>query len=413
MTTQYDPVQALAEARHEFGEHGGVNMSIETSATFTVMRWTMMPQIFSGRRGPHSDPEQGGCYLYGRHFNPTVYVLGRELAALEGTEDAYCTASGMSAIAATLLQLVGHGDHVVASATLYGGTHALLTSYLPARTGLQTTRVNTADLDAVARAFTPRTRVLYVESIANPTLAVADIPALADIAHAHGAVLVVDNTFSPLVVSPARLGADVVVYSLTKFVNGAADLIAGAICGSTEFIKSLMDIQSGSLMLLGPTMDPRIATEISLRLPHLGLRMAEHGRRALTLAGRLSELGLQVTYPGLPDHPQHALLDRLRNPGYGYGGIFTLDLGTTQRAGQLMERLQNVHRFGYMAVSLGYFDTLMSCSGVSTSSELSPAEQARAGIPPGLIRVSVGYTGSLEQRWAQLESVLRELGHLG
>jgi len=365
-----------------------------------------MPEIFQG----HLGPDVGGCYLYGRHFNPTVYVLGRQIAAYEGAQAGYCTASGLSAIAATIMQLCDTGDHVVASRTVYGGTFALLREYLPSKAAVTTTFVDVADLAEVEAAFTPRTKVLYCESLSNPTLRVADIPRLAEIAHRHGALLVVDNTFTPLIVAPIQHGADVVVHSLTKFMNGASDHIAGAVCGTTEFIMRLMDLHTGSLMLLGPTMDPQVAFDISLRLPHLGLRMAEHSRRAQAMASRLDALGLPVTYPGLAAHPDHALLQRLANPEFGHGGILTLDLGTRERAFEFMGLLQNEQQFGLMAVSLGYSETLMSCSAASTSSELSAEELEKARILPGLVRLSIGYTGTLEQRWLQLRSVLEQLG---
>jgi len=405
---RFNPIESLANLRHEFGEHGGVNMSIEASTTFTVMHADTMPEIFHGQLGP----DTGGCFLYGRHFNPTVYTLGRELAAIEGTEAAYCSASGMSAIACTIMQLCGHGDHIIAGDTLYGGTFAILHDYLPAKAGLDTTFVHITDHDGIEAAFTDRTRVLYVETMTNPTLVVADIPKLAEIAHGHGATLVVDNTFCPMVVSPAQLGADVVVYSLTKFVNGASDCIAGAICGEKSFIMSLMDLHTGSLMLLGPTMDPQTAYDVSLRLPHLGIRMKEHSRRAQVFAERLLEQKIPVVYPGLPSHPTHEILKRIGNAEFGFGGLLGIDLGTSERAFKFMETLQNKDRFGYMAVSLGYFDTLMSCSGSSTSSELSDDDQRRAGISPGYVRLSIGFTGSLEQRWNQLRDALQVVGLL-
>lgn len=404
---KFDPIESFADMRHEFGEHGGVNMSIETSATFTVLNANTLPDIFQGRKGP--DDGAGGCFLYGRHFNPTVYVLGRQLAALEGAEAGYCTASGMGAIASTIMQLCNHGEHIVASDTIYGGSFALLKDFLPAKAGLGVTFVEATDLEKVEAAFTPKTKVLYVESIANPTLRVADIPRLAELAHAHDAKLVVDNTFAPLILSPLKHGADIVVHSLTKFINGASDYIAGAICGTNEFIMELMDLHLGSLMLLGPTMDPKAAFNISMRLPHLGLRVAEHSRRALAFAERLRDAGLAVDYPGLREHPDHALLDRLRNAEFGYGGMLCLDLGDGRRASEFMEILQNKDRFGFMAVSLGYFETLMSCSSSTTSSELTEEEQARAGIRSGLVRMSIGYTGSLEQRWKQLRGALEIL----
>ena len=409
----FNPIESLAKVRHEFGEHGGVNRSIEASTTFTVLNAATMPDIFQGLRGPEDQQKSAeGCYLYGRHFNPTVYVLGRYVAAIEGTEAAYCTASGMSAIAGAIMQHCGPGDHVVASDTIYGGTFALLKEFLPVKAGVATMFLNIADLDAVRRAITPRTKIVYCETLANPTMVVADLRELAKIAHGVGASLIVDNTFTPMMVSPCMLGADVVVHSMTKFMGGGSDIIAGAVCGTKAFVSSLMDTHTGALMLLGPTMDPRVAFELSLRLPHLPLRIKEHSRRAQFFAERLSERGVPVSYPGLPDHPQHKLLTSMLNEGFGYGGMLAIDVGTKERAFRLMEYLQNEQRFGFLAVSLGYFDTLMSCSASSTSSEMSDEDLRAAGIAPGLVRVSLGYTGTLEQRWAQFEAGLKHIGVL-
>jgi len=400
-----NPVESLADTHREFGEHGGVNMSVEASTTFTVMKPGTMPELFQGEKAVAE-----GCYLYGRHFNPTVFNLGRQLAALEGTDVAYCTASGMAAISAAILQLCESGDHVVASHTIYGGTYALLHDFLPVKANIRTSFVDVTDLAAVEAAITSETKAIYAESIANPTLRVANIPALANLAHSHNIQLVVDNTFSPLVISPVQLGADIVVHSLTKFINGASDFIAGAICGSTEFVQGLMDLHQGPLMLLGPTMDPAVASQISLRIPHLPLRMAEHARRAQTFAEKLQKLGLRVTYPGLTTHPDHTLMGKLHCSEFGFGGVLTLDLGDEDKASQLLDLLQNKYRFGYMAVSLGYFDTLMCCPGSSTSSEMTDEELSSAGIDAGLVRMSVGYTGTVQQRWQQLERALTDVG---
>ncbi len=413
MAHRFDPVESMAAARHEFGEHGGVNLSIEASTTFTVMAADEMPKIFRGERGPFSmqaGNATGGCYLYGRNFNPTVYTFGRLLAAMEGTEAGYATSSGLGAIAAVLLQLCSSGESIVSSQTIYGGTFALMKEFFPLKTGIQTRFVDITNYQEVARALTETgSKVLYCETVANPTLVVADIPALSAIARRHGATLVVDNTFSPMIVSPAQLGADVVVHSVTKYISGASDVIAGAVCASEAFIYSMMDLHTGALMLLGPTMDPKIAHELTLRMPHLGLRIAEHSRRAQIFAERLRDAGAAVTYPGLPEHPQHELLESMANPGYGLGGLLTLDLGSIERANRFMEILQNEHSFGFMAVSLGYFETLMSCSGSSTSSELTEEEQRAAGIAPGLVRMSIGLTGSIEQRWGQLWDAYRRI----
>ena len=405
MMTARDPIERLANTRHEFGEHGGVNMSVEASTTFTVMQPGTMPELFQGRKAA---PE--GCYLYGRHFNPTVYILGRQLAAIEGTEAAYCTASGMAAITAALFQLCETGDHIVAANTMYGGTYALMHDFLPAKANIQTSFVDITDLAAVEAAMTDTTRVIYAESISNPTLRVANIPALAELAHRHGVKLVIDNTFSPLVLNPVALGADVVVHSMTKFINGASDIIAGAVCGSADFIQGLMDLHLGPLMLLGPAMDPMVASKISLRIPHLALRMREHAHRAQYLADKLRALGVSVAYPGLASHPDHELMKKLHRAEYGFGGIITLDLGNAEQADNLMDVLQNKYRFGFMAVSLGYFDTLMSNPRSSTSSEMTDEDMAIADIGAGLIRMSVGFTGSIEQRWQQLKSGLADIG---
>ena len=244
----------------------------------------------------------------------------------------------------------------------------------------------------------------------NPTLKFADIRALSKLAKTNNLQLVVDNTFTPMMISPARLGADVVVYSLTKYINGASDLVAGAICTTKAMVHQLMDLHTGRVMLFGPTMDPRMAYDIIQRLPHLAIRMREHSRRALAIGHRLDELGVPVTYPGLPSFRQHALATALINKGFGYGGMLTIDCGTRKRADDLLDELQNKEDFGYIAVSLGYFDTLMSCSGSTTSSEISEADQHKMGLSPGLVRMSIGYTGTLETRIQQIERAVRRVG---
>ncbi|KAA8526092.1 hypothetical protein F0562_007808 [Nyssa sinensis] len=400
-----DPAAALASSRHEFGEHGGVNMSIEASATFTVMEPETMRRMFAGELGPDRD-----FFIYSRHFNPTVLNLSRQMAALEGTEAAYCTSSGMSAISSVFLQLCSSGGHVVASRSLYGGTHALLTHFLPRACNITTTFVDMRDFEMVKGAIVEgKTNVLYFESMSNPTLAVASVPELCRIAHDKGVKVVVDNTFAPMVLSPARLGADVVVHSISKYISGGADAIAGAVCGPASLVNSMMDLHQGALMLLGPTMNAKVAFELSARLPHLGLRMKEHCHRALVYATRMKKLGLKVIYPGLEDHPDHAVLKSMANKEYGYGGILCVDMETEERANRLMHYLQNYTQFGLMAVSLGYYETLMSCSGSSTSSEMNEEEKALAGISPGLVRMSIGYSGTLEQRWSQLEKALSRM----
>ncbi|CAI9112352.1 OLC1v1012792C2 [Oldenlandia corymbosa var. corymbosa] len=396
---------SLADARHEFSEHGGVNMSIEASATFTVMEPETMRRMFTGELGPERD-----FFIYSRHFNPTVLGLSRQIAALEATEAAYCTSSGMAAISSVILQLCNSGGHLVASRTLYGGTYALFAHFLPRISGITTSFVDVKDLRAVEEAIVEgKTSVLYFESVSNPTLTVADVPELCRIGHAKGVTVVVDNTFAPMVLSPAKLGADVVVHSVSKYISGGADIIAGAVCGPARLLNSMMDLHQGSFMLLGPTMNPKVAFELSQRLPHLGIRMKEHCNRAFAYAMRLKKLGLQVIYPGLEDHPDHALMKSLGNKEYGFGGMFCVDMETEEKANHFMNLLQNYTQFGLMAVSLGFHETLMSCSGSSTSSELNDKEKALAGISPGLIRMSIGFSGTTEQRLNQLEMTLSRM----
>lgn len=403
--TKYNPEQAMIEVRREFGEHGGVAPSIERSSTFSVIEPGTMPEIFQGIKTPVA----GGCYLYSRHFNPTVDVLSRYLAAMDGAEMGICTGTGMGAISATILQICKAGSHLVSSNTIYGGSHAFIKEVLP-EMGVSSTFVDPTDLEAIESAIKPETKMIYVEVMGNPLLNVADIASIAKISKKHGVKLVVDNTFTPVIVSPKVLGADIVVYSLTKFINGASDLMGGAILADEEFIFELMDLHKGRVMLLGPTMDSRVAFDVMQRLPHLPLRMREHSVRTMAIAQAMEDRGAPILYPGLPSHPQHELLKSMLNDGYGFGGLMTIDCKTQEKANELMSHLQNKEQFGLIAVSLGYFDTLMSCSGSSTSSEISEEEQAVMGLSPGLLRVSIGLTGSLDERINQMLRSLEATG---
>jgi len=399
----FNPEQKLHEARREFGEHGGVTPSIERSCTFTVMDPKTMTDIFNGKKGPMQ-----GCFLYGRHFNPTVEILDRYLAAMEGTEAAISTASGMSAINCAVSQICHKDDHLISSDTIYGGTHALFEDIYP-NMGIKTTFVDITNLDVVKKAITPKTKVIYTEVVANPTLKIANIPELAKMVKEHNIQLIVDNTFTPMMISPIQLGADVVVYSMTKYINGASDIIAGAICGKKDFINQLMDLHTGRVMLFGPTMDPRMAFDIIQRLPHLGLRMREHSRCAQKVAECLELLNVKVIYPGLPTHPHYELFKSMLNENFGFGGIIAVDCVSSKKAQEFLLKLQHDKHFGLIAVSLGYFDTLMSCSGSSTSSEISEEEQHKIGLSEGLVRISVGFTGDLNKHLQQLEEAVKEV----
>lgn len=383
-----------------FGEFGDVNPSVCDSSTFTFESVARMEEVF--------EHEIEGCFLYSRHWNPTNKALAAALARMEAGESAQVMASGMGAISSTLLQLCSSGDEIVCSRTVYGGTYALLANLLP-RFGINTRFVDLANEPAVRAAVTERTRVIYTESMSNPLLEVADVPALARIAKEVGARLVVDNTFSPLILSPLRLGADVVVHSMTKFINGTSDCVAGCVVSSHEFIASLNDINHGPSMLLGPVLDSIRAASILKNLHSLHIRMAKHSANASYLARKFEERGLEVHYPGLASHPQYELTSRLMNHGFGFGGIVAVDVGDEGRADRLMSRMQQ-EKVGYLAVSLGYFKTLFSPPGHSTSSEIPVEQRHKMGMGDGLIRFSVGLDNDIRRSWEVIERLLTEVG---
>ncbi len=379
-----------------FGEFGDVNPSITDSSTYTFLSPAKMEEAF--------DHELEGCFLYSRHWNPTNKYLGEALARMEDGEAAQVMASGMGAISTTLLALCSMGDEIVCGRNIYGGTYALMKNLLP-RFGITTSFVDLRDHTAVRAAMTARTRVIFAESISNPLLEVSDIPTLALIAHDRGASLVVDDTFSPMILTPLRHGADVVVHSMTKFINGTSDCVAGCVVSSNDFIARLNDINAGPSMLLGPVLDSFRAASILKNLHSLHVRMRKHSANALHIAHRLDALGHAVHYPGLPSHPHHSLMERLANPGYGWGGMMTLDAGDHDTANRLMTLLQE-EKVGYLAVSLGYFKTLFSMPGRSTSSEIPAEERAAAGIGEGLIRFSIGLDADIEHTMTRIERCL-------
>ncbi|HSV88646.1 MAG TPA: aminotransferase class I/II-fold pyridoxal phosphate-dependent enzyme [Bacteroidales bacterium] len=387
-----DPASRIQDLLH-FGEFGDVNPSITDSATYTFMEAKTMTDTFYG--------EQEGCFLYSRHWNPSNKYLADALAAMEGTPSAWVTSSGMAAITCTVLQLCNSGSHIVSSITTYGGTFAFFANYLK-KFNIEVSFVDITDHDQVEKAIRPNTTMVYTESMTNPLLQISDLPALSAICRKHGIALVVDNTFTPMQIAPYKLGADVVVYSMTKFINGKNDCLAGAICASDEFIAQLADVNSGTAMLLGPVLDPLRSSSIQKNLHTLHIRMKQHSHNAMFLAMKLREAGIKLIYPGLPEHPQHELMKKLMNPDFGFGGMIAIDLETSNKASQLMELMQK-EGVGYLAVSLGYFKTLFSNSGKSTSSEVPEEVQKRMGLSEGLIRFSVGLDHDIERTWQKMK----------
>ena len=397
----FKPADNIQDLQY-FGEFGGVNPSISDSSTYTFLSAKTMFDTFEGNAD--------GCYLYSRHSSPSNLYLGQALAAMEGTETANVAASGMGAITSTLLQLCQMGDHIVSSRTIYGGTYAFMKNFLP-KIGISTTFVDSTNAEAVEAAITPNTKVLFCEAVSNPLLEVTDIAALSAIAKKHNIQLVVDNSFSPLSVSPAKLGADVVIHSLTKFINGSSDTVGGVACGTQAFIDALRNVNNGAAMLLGPTMDSLRAASIMKNLRTLHIRIKQHSHNALYLAHRFEKDGLKTVYPGLPSHPSHTLYKSMINLEYGFGGMMTLDVGTLDKANELMELMQQ-RNLGYLAVSLGFYKTLFSAPGTSTSSEIPLEEQKAMGLTDGLIRFSIGLDNDIERTYQIMKACMVEVGVL-
>lgn len=397
----FKPANNIQDLQY-FGEFGGVNPSISDSSTYTFLSAKTMFDTFEGNAD--------GCYLYSRHTSPSNLYLGEALAAMEGTETANVSASGMGAITPVLMQLCGAGDHIVSSRTIYGGTYAFLKNFTP-RFNIETSFVDITKLDVVEAAITKNTKVLYCESVSNPLLEVADIKGLAEIAKRHNLKLVVDNTFSPLSISPATLGADVVIHSLTKFINGSSDTVGGVICGTQEFINELRNVNDGASMLLGSTMDSLRASSVLKNLRTLHIRMQQHSYNASFLAEKFEADGLKTVYPGLESHPSHSLFKSMMNAKYGYGGMLTIDVGSLDKANELMEMMQE-RNLGYLAVSLGFYKTLFSAPGSSTSSEIPEDEQKEMGLSDGLIRFSIGLDADIERTYKVMTDCMNELGIL-
>ncbi|WP_438977999.1 aminotransferase class I/II-fold pyridoxal phosphate-dependent enzyme [Polaribacter sp.] len=398
---KFNPADQIQDLQY-FGEFGGVNPSISDSSTYTFLSAKTMFDTFEGNAD--------GCYLYSRHSSPSNLYLGEALAAMEGTETANVAASGMGAITPVLLQLCNAGDHIVSSRTIYGGTYAFLKNFTP-KLGIATSFVDITKLDVVEKAITENTKVLYCESVSNPLLEVADIKGLAALAKKYDLKLVVDNTFSPLSISPAKLGADIVCHSLTKFINGSSDTVGGVVCGTQEFINDLRNVNDGACMLLGATMDSLRAASVLKNLRTLHIRIKQHSYNAMYLASKFEKEGLKTVYPGLASHPSHELFSSMMNAEYGFGGMLTLDVGSLEKANELMELMQH-NNLGYLAVSLGFYKTLFSAPGSSTSSEIPEEEQKEMGLSDGLIRFSIGLDNDIERTFQMMKTCMKEVGVL-
>ena len=374
--------------RTEFGEHGE---PIFTTSSFTFKSAAQAAARFSGE-------EEGN--VYSRFTNPTVSIFQDRLAALEGGEACVATASGMSAILSTCLALLQSGDHMVSSRSVFGTTTVLFNKYLP-RYGIETTWVPLSDLGAWEKAIKPNTRLLFLETPSNPLAELADIQALATLAHQKNCLLVVDNCLcTPALQKPLELGADIIIHSATKFLDGQGRGLGGAIVGSKHEVDEEI---FAFLRSAGPCMSPFNAWIFLKGLETLQLRMQAHCKNALALATWLEQQkGVKrVFYPGLASHPQHELAKQQQT---GFGGIVSFELADKKHAWQVIDNTQLLS----ITANLGDVKTTITHPATTTHGKMTAEQRVAVGISDGLVRVAVGLE-SIEDIKADLSRGLEKL----
>ncbi|HEX7807868.1 MAG TPA: cystathionine gamma-synthase [Thermoanaerobaculia bacterium] len=320
-------------------------------------------------------------YEYARTKNPTRSALEANLAALERGKHGHCFASGMSATD-TVFRLLKSGDHVIAGENMYGGSYRLFSRVLE-KYGLQFTYVDTSSVDAVRNALQPNTKFVFLETPTNPMMTITDIAACAELAHANGALLVVDNTFcSPYLQRPIELGADIVVHSTTKFINGHSDSIGGAVISNDDAIAEQIGFLQNAV---GAILSPFDSWLVLRGVKTLAVRMKRHEENGIAMASYLANHAKvkKVYYPGLPDHPQHELAKRQMN---GFGSMISFELGSLENAKKFLDRV----RLCSLAESLGGVETLISHPISMTHGSVPDEMRRKLGITQGLVRISVG-----------------------
>lgn len=369
--------KAIHAGNRKDSVYGALTMPIYQTSTFYFDSCEQGGRRFSG---------QEAGYIYSRLGNPTSNVLEDKVAALEGGEAAAATASGMGAISSTLWTIAGAGKHIIADGTLYGCTFALLAHGLT-RYGVEVSFVNTSNLDEIKAALKENTVAVYLETPANPNLKIADIKAIAELAHNYNKDIkvVCDNTFAtPYLQQPLKLGADVVVHSATKYLNGHGDVIAGFVVSDAEFINQVK--MFGIKDMTGSVLGPQEAFLILRGLKTLEIRMQKHCANAHQVADFLTACDKveKVYYPGLESHPNHEVAARQMKD---FGAMISFEVKGGKEAGM---KLVNSLELCTVAVSLGDAETLIEHPASMTHSTYSPEELAAAGIPEGLVRLSVG-----------------------
>lgn len=357
--------------RSQFNEH---SEAMYLTSSFVFKNAAEAAARFSG-----ADPGM----VYSRYTNPTVSAMQERLAAMEGAECCVATASGMSAILGCVMALLKAGDHIVASRSIFGATVQLFGGLLP-RFGIETTFVSATDVAAWERALRPNTKMLFLETPSNPLTEISDLAALAEVAHRHGALLVVDNCFcSPVLQRPLEFGADIIIHSATKYLDGQGRVLGGAVLGKRDVIHDKM---IGFLRGAGPTLSPFNAWVILKGLETLSVRMQAHSKSALELAQWLEQHSRveRVYYPGLASHPQHDLALRQQKTG---GGIVSFDVkGGRDEAWRVVDSTQLIS----ITANLGDTKTTITHPASTTHGRIDPEARAAAGINEGLLRVAVG-----------------------
>ena len=384
-TANYRPETLAVRAgqeRSQFGEH---SEALYLTSSFVFASAAQAARRFSGE-------EEGN--VYARFSNPTVTMFEERLAALEGAEDCVATASGMSAIMAAVLAHLKQGDHIVASNSLFGATVQLFSNIL-SRTGITTTFVSHTDPAAWAAAIRPETKMFFLETPSNPLTEIADIPALTAIAKPRGILVVVDNCFcSPILQRPLDLGADLVVHSATKYLDGQGRVLGGAVCGARKLTEEVFKY----LRTAGPTLSAFNAWVLLKGLETLNIRIEAQAANALRLATWLEAHPkvARVFYPGLPSHPQHALAQRQQKSG---GAIVSFEVkGVREQAWQVVDNC----RLLSITANLGDTKTTITHPASTTHGRISPEARAAAGISEGLLRIAVGLE-AVEDLQADLE----------
>lgn len=368
----FDTLAVRAGQRRGFeGEHGE---AIYTTSSYVFRDAAHAAASFAG-------DEPGN--VYSRYTNPTVRTFEERLAALEGAEQAVATASGMSAIMATVMSFCSAGDQVLVSRSIFGATVSLFDKYFK-RFGIQVDYITIDDLDAWRAACTDKTKLLFIESPSNPLAELADIRALSEIAQQAGALLVVDNCFcTPVLQKPLALGADIVIHSATKYIDGQGRCLGGAVAGSAEHMKEVL----GFIRTAGPSMSPFNAWVFLKGLETLRLRMMAHCSSAMSLAQWLEQQPqvTRVYYAGLESHPQHELAKRQQENGFGAVVSFEVQGGK-----EAAWRFIDATRMISITANLGDTKTTITHPASTTHGRLSPEERSACGINDGLLRIAVG-----------------------